>query len=183
MSSSIAIEDYNPKWEAYFWSIENYLRSNPFLKNARIEHVGSTSVRGLCAKPIIDIDIVVTCEKECKKYITSLSSLGYKHRGDLGIKHREAFYNPSNIALPEHHLYVCLMNSLAFKNHLIVREALKNDKELRYEYSKLKKDLAIRFNDNIDKYCEAKTEFIINILKKYKINKKNLDIIRDQNKL
>lgn len=69
-----------------------------------IEHVGSTAVPGLFAKPIIDVAIVTESEEKTKAVIVGLKELGYEHRGDLGIKGRQAFKRPANS--PKHFLFI-----------------------------------------------------------------------------
>ena len=75
-----------------------------------LEHVGSTSVEGLAAKPIIDIDIVVSSVNALLKVIECLVSLGYAHQGELGIQGRHAFFQTANVS--KLHLYICLEDSL-----------------------------------------------------------------------
>ena len=81
-----------------------------------VEHVGSTAVPGLAAKPIIDMDVVVAAPDNLSEAIERLATLGYVHRGNLGIDDREAFDSPQG--LPAHHLYLCLGESAALANHL-----------------------------------------------------------------
>jgi GrpB-like predicted nucleotidyltransferase (UPF0157 family) len=80
-----------------------------------IEYVGSISVPGLAAKPIIDLDVVVPGEAEVPVAIERLATLGYVHRGNLGIEGREAFHNPPALAV--HNMYVCRAGSAALQNH------------------------------------------------------------------
>jgi GrpB-like predicted nucleotidyltransferase (UPF0157 family) len=105
-----------------------------------VEHVGSTSVPGLPAKPIIDISVIVPTGAAVAVAIERLSTLGYRHLGDLGVEGREAFASPN--MPPRHHLYVCPKDSLALKNHLIVREHLRTYSEVATEYGALKRRLA-----------------------------------------
>jgi GrpB-like predicted nucleotidyltransferase (UPF0157 family) len=81
-----------------------------------IEHVGSTSITGVAAKPVIDVDIVIASGTNLPVARVRLKTLGYKYRGNLGIDDREAFAPPND--QPAHHLYVCLQNSLALRNHI-----------------------------------------------------------------
>ena len=91
MKKPIIVEDYNPIWPTYFESFRQVYNqyAGDFLID--IQHVGSTSVPGLAAKPIIDIDIIVADEKNKLAVIKALAVLGYQHQGDLGVKGREAF--------------------------------------------------------------------------------------------
>lgn len=75
---------------------------------------------------------------------------------------REAFKRPENT--PKHNLYVCLKDSVAFRNHILLRESLRTDPVVKSEYAKMKLHLAEKFAGDIDGYCEAKTNFILKIL-------------------
>ena len=87
----VVVESYNPEWKTDFLKIKEEL--DIVLKNLvlSIEHVGSTSVEGLSAKPIIDIDVVIEDRSLLGKVIIALNTIGYTHEGNQGIKGREAF--------------------------------------------------------------------------------------------
>src|SRR5262249_53704550 len=89
--------------------------SNGYLVSA-IEHVGSTSVPGLAAKPIIDLDVLLAPAAYLPETIQRLATLGYEHEGDLGIAGREAFRRRPTLFA--HHLYVCLPKSEEFRRHI-----------------------------------------------------------------
>ncbi len=126
-----------------------------------IEHVGSTSVPGLAAKPIIDIDAVIPSPTEMPAAIDRLAALGYVHSGNLGIAGREAFESPA--ALPAHHLYVCLKGGSALRNHLAVRDYLRRNPAAAAAYGRLKIQLAEQFPYDIESYLAAKTDFLTTI--------------------
>ena len=128
------------------------------------EHVGSTAVEGLAAKPIIDIDIVVSSMNALLKVIERLVPLGYVHQGELGIQGRHAFFQQENVS--KLHLYVCLEGSLGLRNHLALRDYLRAHPSAVKEYSNLKKRLAQQYPNNIDCYVEGKTSFIAAILER-----------------
>lgn len=163
MNSRINVVEYDPQWPETFEQIKNYVW--PELGNiaVSIEHVGSTSVVGLAAKPVVDIDIVVENSEASLIAVETLKRLGYLPLGTMGVPGREAFKRPASA--PKHNLYVCLKDSVAFKNHIFLRDLLRKDPEVRNAYAKLKYQLAEQFAGNIDGYCEAKTTFILKILK------------------
>jgi GrpB-like predicted nucleotidyltransferase (UPF0157 family) len=125
--------------------------------------VGSTSVPGLAAKPIIDISVVVREKLDVPAAISRLATLGYVHRGNLGIDGREAFDSPEG--LPIHNLYLCPHNSPALANHLAVRDYLRTHPEAATEYGELKKRLAKEFPDDIDSYIDGKTDMLLSTLR------------------
>jgi GrpB-like predicted nucleotidyltransferase (UPF0157 family) len=162
MPEPVIIVDYDPQWPVIF----NKLKINVLtvLGNlpVTIEHVGSTSVPGLAAKPVIDMDIVVKSSEDIPETIQRLATLGYVHEGDLGITGREAFSAPEGY--PGHHLYLCTQDSRKLHRHLVFRDYLRQHPEVAAEYGKLKKGLAQKYRDDREGYTEAKTEFIENIL-------------------
>ncbi|MDA0232958.1 MAG: GrpB family protein [Chloroflexi bacterium] len=124
--------------------------------------MGSTAVPGLAAKPVIDIDVAVAVESDVPGAVRLLATLGYEHRGDRGIKGREAFWTPAD-AYP-HHLYLVTAESRPFKRHMAFRDRMRADANAAREYATLKRVLAARFGADRLNYTEAKTEFIERIL-------------------
>lgn len=163
MSEPVQIVEYNPSWVSMFEMIWNSV--TPVLTDivVSIEHVGSTSVPGLAAKPIIDIDVVVSSNAEVLIAIPRLESIGYVHQGDLGISGREAFIPPHG--LPAHHLYVCETNNAELKRHILFRDYLRNHPREAKKYGELKQDLAQRFRNDRVSYTNSKTKFINERLK------------------
>lgn len=145
-----------------------------------IEHVGSTAVPGLAAKPVIDIDVVVTSRDKVPQVIERLGALGYLHRGNLGIEDREAFVSPSDRAA--HHLYATLQGSVALANHLALRDFLRGNPQAAAEYGRLKKHLAAQFPDDVDRYTTGKTEYILTVLRNCGITEPLLRAISDANR-
>jgi GrpB-like predicted nucleotidyltransferase (UPF0157 family) len=158
----IEVVDYDPSWPNTFVRLHSILWPALADVASSIEHVGSTAVPGLAAKPIIDISIVVPERSDVQMGISRLATLGYVHRGDLGIKEREAFANPDG--LPRHNLYLCPRDSVALANHLALRDYLRTHPEAVKEYSELKKHLAQRFPDDIDSYIDGKTTMVLIML-------------------
>ena len=160
---AITVVDYDPAWPTAFESVRARVWQVVGDVAIAVEHVGSTSVPGLPAKPIIDISVVVPTGAAVAVAIERLSTLGYRHLGDLGIEGREAFASPD--MPPRHHLYVCPTDSLALKNHLIVRERLRADAQAAAEYGALKRRLAEQFPGDIDRYTEGKSATLLGILR------------------
>ena len=161
-SPVVQVVDYDPAWPARFAAIRD--RIAPALGSAAqsIEHVGSTSVPGLAAKPVIDIDVVVADAAASQAAIQALETLGYQHRGQMGIKDREAMAAPEGTE--RHHLYVCLAGSLALRNHLAVRNHLRANASDRAAYDALKRRLAREVPD-MDSYVARKTDLIVALLR------------------
>ena len=129
-----------------------------------IEHVGSTSVEGLSAKPVIDIDIVIGDYNSFEEVKSRLASIGYTHEGDLGIKERHAFKYEDKPHLMRHHLYVCPSYSEEFKRHVAFRDYLRANPQDRDWYGELKTLAVQRFPEDIDGYMAAKSSCVAEII-------------------
>ncbi|MFO8110728.1 MAG: GrpB family protein [Thermoplasmata archaeon] len=169
----VEIVEYDPEWPLLFKKLKSTYMDELGELIIDVEHIGSTSVPGLCAKPSIDIDIVISERSVLPSVIQGLSRIGYTHSGDQGIEGREAFkrkdsrapHDGSESSKYPHHLYVCSCDSMELKKHLFFREYLRLDPEMRNKYGELKKSLAEKYRKDRVAYTEAKTEFIQNILK------------------
>ncbi|MGB0112117.1 MAG: GrpB family protein [Ilumatobacteraceae bacterium] len=161
MTGAIEVVEYDPRWAAWFGELATLytvaLRAVPHLA---IEHVGSTSVPGLAAKPVIDVDIVVE-RPHVEAAIGALEAIGYESRGEMGIVDRWAMGAPAGSIRTN--TYVVVDGSVALHNHLAVRDALRADGALRDEYGALKRRLAAE-TDDIDVYIEAKSPILQRIL-------------------
>ena len=167
-TKNVVVEKWNPKWKDEFEKIVASLGKDILYNSIKIEHVGSTSVEGLSAKPIIDLDIVIENDKfEIIKRL--LNDKGYEYEGDLGIEGREAFSYSEKEELMTHHLYVCPKDSKELFKHITFRNFLKDNPALADEYSRVKEQAALLYPNDIDKYMEFKSEIIENIYKKCRL--------------
>jgi GrpB-like predicted nucleotidyltransferase (UPF0157 family) len=166
------LEPYQPQWKTAFEELQNQLKEALHEYEVDIQHVGSTSIPGLVAKPILDIDIVIGEEHWLSGITQRLKALGYVYKGEQGIAGRFAFrqstaFTPQEAVQPvwmAHHLYVCYSHSLALKNHIVFRDALLRDTTLVQQYATLKQALAASTGMNREKYTKAKTDFILAVL-------------------
>jgi GrpB-like predicted nucleotidyltransferase (UPF0157 family) len=130
----------------------------------RIDHVGSTAVPGLAAKPIIDLDIVVAAESQVRPVIEALGPLGYHWRGDLGVQGRQAFEASGPADLPPHHLYLVVENNKAHLDHVLLRDLLRADPEARRRYDRLKRANVSLAQGDMDVYVAAKAGLVAELL-------------------
>lgn len=156
-TKNVIVLPYDPKWKNDFEKIKQELVNAIGDLIVCIEHVGSTSVEGLSAKPIIDIDVVISDYSVFDSIVSKLSTIGYFHVGDLEIKEREVFKYSDKPHLRKHHLYVCPQNSKELLRHITFRDFLKNNPEAVKKYGKVKENAAKLFPNNMDKYIEYKT--------------------------
>lgn len=161
---TIVVEPYNPKWPGEFEKIKGEILPVIGDDIVSFEHVGSTAVVGMWAKPVIDIDVVINYGM-LPVIIEKLSAVGYVHRGDLGITGREAFgYRyEEKINLMKHHLYVCHGDNSELKQHLALRDYLRQSPQYREKYSGIKIEMAKKYPHDIDSYIKGKEPVIMEI--------------------
>ena len=169
ISDAIEIVDYDPLWPIQFAEIAARVRQalGASLLVA-IEHVGSTAVPGLAAKPIIDLDVVIPSAADLPQAIARLATLGYVHEGDRGLAGREAFHSPPGMA--RHHLYVCPADSGELRRHRLFRDHLRCHPEEARRYEALKRALATRCRGDHLAYSEGKTAFVQAVLRPTEIS-------------
>lgn len=160
MPKQVVVIPYSGRWKTDFETIKQSLL--PAVKDfaTGIEHVGSTSVEGLSAKPIIDIDVVIKDYSVFDALVENLAAIGYKHEGDLGIKDREAFDYRGSTDLPKHHLYVCPEFSEELHRHTVFRDFLRKNSGLVLKYSRVKEEGAKLYPDSIEDYIAYKSPCI-----------------------
>ncbi|WP_409340797.1 GrpB family protein [Paenibacillus sp. MBLB4367] len=159
---SVTVVEYDPKWVKMFEALRDFVAPSISDIVLTIDHVGSTSVPGLPAKPIVDMDVVVATRDDVQIAIEKLAALGYVHEGDFGIEGREAFVPPSGV--PWHHLYVCTVDNAEYKRHIMFRDYLRSHAQEAEEYGKIKLKLAQQFHNDRKAYTNAKTDFVEGIL-------------------
>ncbi|WP_296604071.1 GrpB family protein [Nocardioides sp.] len=158
----VEVVPHDPGWPASFERVAIDLRAAlEDVPTAVVEHVGSTSVPGLAAKPVLDIDVIVPGD-DVPAAVAALEARGYVHRGDLGVAGREAFLAPDDD--PRRHVYVCTAGSLNVRNHLAVRDVLRARPDLRDEYGAVKLALAADPAMDIDTYLARKSPVLQKVL-------------------
>jgi GrpB-like predicted nucleotidyltransferase (UPF0157 family) len=158
------VSDYDSRWPEWFDRIRAYVWPSVEGIAVRIEHVGSTAVPGLAAKPIIDIDIVVASEDDTRQVIESLDRIGYHCVGNLGVVGREAFEAQRDDNLPTHNLYLVVENNKAHMDHWLLRDLLCADPEARELYADHKRQNAALARGDLEWYVAAKAGFIAELL-------------------
>lgn len=159
-TAKVIVEPYNETWKNAFEEIRKEIEEVLGDMIIDIEHVGSTAVEGMSAKPCIDIDVVIRDYAVFDMIVNKLEEIGYIHEGNLGIKDREAFKYSNKPHLKTHHLYVCPQYSEELHRHLTFRNFLRNHKEAIEKYSRVKETAAQLFPNSIEKYMEYKAPCI-----------------------
>jgi GrpB-like predicted nucleotidyltransferase (UPF0157 family) len=159
----IVVVEYDPAWPQRFEQLRQEYAAALAATGVpvvAIEHVGSTSVPGLAAKPVIDCDIVVAAP-DVSAASRTLTGLGFRALGELGIPQRWAFSEPARLAGTN--TYVVIDGSLALRNHLAVRDILRADPGLRMQYAAVKRRVGATAA-NIDDYGRGKNAMIQQLL-------------------
>jgi GrpB-like predicted nucleotidyltransferase (UPF0157 family) len=157
----IVVVDYDPAWP------ERFARSAGAIRDAcgplviAIDHIGSTSVPGLAAKPIIDIMPLVARFEDGFACVAPLEALGYTSRGEFGIPGRHYFSRDGDDRRPPEHVHLYMRGADEAVRHLLLRDYLRTHPERAAAYAALKRDLAARFRDDREAYTEAKSDFIL----------------------
>jgi GrpB-like predicted nucleotidyltransferase (UPF0157 family) len=162
----VVICDYDPAWPERYEALRAAVVAALGEVAAKIEHVGSTSIPGLAAKPTIDLVVRLRSPGDSPAAIERLSRLGYVHEGDLGITGREAFATPPGYATHDHHLYVCAPDWPGFDDQVAFRDYLRSHPDTARAYERLKRMLAERHGADRAGYTNAKAAFVADVLKR-----------------
>ena len=171
------LSPHDPNWSREFSALKAVLTNALHGRIERIEHVGSTAIPGLLAKPILDIDVVMTDYGTFPAIILALAQLGYRHNGDQGIPEREAFkrhdpevpWTEPRKTWMEHHLYVCPATGAELRRHVRFRNVLRVRPDLRDEYERMKLAINAQSGDDRQVYATIKDtvcrDFVERVLK------------------
>lgn len=168
------IVNYREDWINHFEGIQEKLSGALVDVCVRIEHIGSTAVPGLAAKPIIDIDVIYNEMTDFERIRNGLEAIGYVLKGDQGVAGREAFKRNGGGAdeildIIAHHLYVCRYDCAELHRHILFRDYLRKHETAREFYQNLKREIAQEANDDRKRYAsikEVKARSFINYIVK-----------------
>lgn len=156
----VIVLPYDPAWKDAFEEIKGEIEAALGDLILGVEHVGSTAVEGLSAKPCIDVDVVIQDYSVFAEVVRRLEAIGYSHEGDLGIRDREAFRYSDKPHLLKHHLYVCPRDSRELHRHLTFRDFLRSHPEAAKQYGRVKERAAQLFPEDMDQYIAYKSPCI-----------------------
>ena len=159
MPQHITVVNYDPEWPSKYVRERDYITE--ILKDncIAVYHIGSTSVPGLAAKPIIDIMAVVRILEEVDTVADKFAEIGYEYLGEFGIKGRRYLRKGGDERTHQIHIFQADdWNNIG--RHLAFRDYMRTHEKERNEYAKIKKDLAQEFPYDIDGYCDGKENFV-----------------------
>jgi len=154
----VKLSEYKQSWIEYFEKEKKLLREKIGYQ-VKIEHIGSTSVPGMIAKPIIDILIGIKSLDEIGNYIEPMNELGYEYKGEAGVPGRH-FFRKGNGKVSTHHVHFVKYKSDNWNRHLKFRNLLRTNELVSRKYYELKKRLADTFSENRPLYTDSKSDFI-----------------------
>lgn len=170
MSDEIKIVAYNPQWANDFEQEKRLISSLLGAEAVNVEHVGSTSIPGQEAKPIIDIFVGVSPFRESAYYKSIFDREIYRYI-QTGMKNRYLF-NKSTNRYWTHNIHILPYDDeFSTRNELLFRDYLREHTELVSEYGELKKHSAKVHKDNLEEYTRSKTEFIQKVIDAARIEK------------
>jgi GrpB-like predicted nucleotidyltransferase (UPF0157 family) len=156
-SGVVRLVDYDPRWAELHQAEASRLLASISPLPLTLEHIGSTAVPGLCAKPVLDILAGYHHDARLPEYISAISDAGYIHRGEQGIPGRQFFRRGVPRA---YHLHLTRLGSSFWVDHLAFRDILRDDPAARDEYARLKRALAERYPTDRESYIEGKGPFV-----------------------
>lgn len=176
MARIIEVVDYRPEWKDEYKKEAQKLRKILGKNCVGIYHIGSTSVKGMKAKPIIDIMPVVKDISAVDAHNAEFEALGYECKGEFGIPGRRFFMKGGDHRT--HHVHIFEQsNQKDIQRHLAVSLYLNNTPERAAEYAALKEKLAGEFRYDNDGYCDGKDAFMKELEKDALEWKKKQDVL------
>ena len=168
----IIVVDYNANWSSQYEQEKIEIIKALGDTIVDIQHIGSTSVPGLAAKPVIDILLGLEISPNAAQ-ISSLEALGYLYLGEFGIPGRHYFRR----GMPRtHQIHAVQVNSEFWKTHILFRDFLRTHPEAGWQYEALKRHLAVEFRYERDRYTDSKAPLINQLLVQAKVWQQALEM-------
>jgi GrpB-like predicted nucleotidyltransferase (UPF0157 family) len=165
-AEKIIIKEYDPRWQTFFEAERDELMEAIGHYVADIQHVGSTAVAGLAAKPVIDIMIGLRRLLDAQDCIMPVEAMEYEYVPEFENEFPERrYFRKSKNGHRTHQIHLVEINSDFWKRTLFFRDHLRANPQTANDYAILKKELASKFENDRDGYTNAKTDFIERVLR------------------
>jgi GrpB-like predicted nucleotidyltransferase (UPF0157 family) len=164
---TVKIVAYKKFWKELYEKEAANIESQLAPMGIKLEHIGSTAVPDLAAKPILDIMLGVKTMQDADACIGLLKQIGYEFKGELGIPNRYFFVKEDGNKRT-HHLHLVTYDSTFWTDHILFRDYLVENHTVKRDYELLKKKLAKTYPDEREKYTDSKSEFILGVVEKAK---------------
>ena len=163
--SQFRLVAYQDAWPSQFAAVAAELRELFGANRATLEHIGSTAVPGLCAKPVLDVLAGVDNLVHAEEVRHALALLGFVYRPEHEVQLPDRrYFVRAEASTPRVHLHCVLRGGPLWQQHLLFRQVLRQDPDVRARYAALKQRLATAHADNKAAYTEAKAPFIRKVL-------------------
>jgi GrpB-like predicted nucleotidyltransferase (UPF0157 family) len=160
----VEVKSYDEQWVSNFEDEAKTLHEIFGMEIIEIHHIGSTSVNGLKAKPIIDIMPIVREINRIDEFNTKMISIGYEPKGENGITGRRFFQNGGDNRT--HHIHFFELGNPEIERHLAFRDYLRSHSDVAKKYGDLKEELSKRFPYDIESYIKGKEQLVLEIERK-----------------
>ncbi len=161
-SGVVRLVEYDDRWPALFVAEAQRIRDHCGALALRLEHVGGTSIPGMCAKPVLDIAAGRPRDSPVQGYVAALEQAGYEHRGEKGVPGREFFCRGQPRS---YHLHLVEEDGVLWRDYLAFRDYLRAHAEAARQFADRKRVLAARFPRNREAYMDAKSSHVQEILR------------------
>ena len=162
----VVLVPYDPLWPVRYDEAAARIREACAEFLVDIQHIGSTSIPGIAAKPFLDFMPGLATYDDGFKLVPIMESLGYESRGEMTIPGRHYFTKviEGDEHIWKHNVHAYATDHIEWARHLVFRDALRADAALRHEYESLKRHLAAQHRDDVDAYADAKSEFVERVI-------------------
>jgi GrpB-like predicted nucleotidyltransferase (UPF0157 family) len=162
---SVELALHQESWQTYYLTTKQVILNVIGAYILDIQHIGSTSIVGILAKPIIDIGILIQDHSTLNTCIQKLVDIGYIYRGNAGDQGGHLLVKEIAPLVRTEHIHIIQQGDIQWDNYIKFRDFLNQHPDYRLIYSNLKETLALQFSDDRSSYTKAKADFILNILK------------------
>ncbi|MEN6410302.1 MAG: GrpB family protein [Anaerolineaceae bacterium] len=166
MRGEIVVADYDPAWARAFAEEKQRIQTAIGETLTGIEHVGSTAVPGLAAKPVIDLLVGIRSLADAPRCVAPLAALGYRYipEYEADLPERRYFQRQNAEGEHTHHIHMVEPGSEFWRRHLLFRDYLRAHPETAVEYAALKRALAAQYRSDRAGYTDAKSDFIARVM-------------------
>lgn len=164
---SVEVVPHEDQWHDVFGRERHSILDHSAELVIDVQHVGSTAVPGLDAKPIIDIAVGVDTPRAVAALSRILTGIGWIYRGDKGQDGGHLFVKEAAPDFRTHHLHVVVIDDGRWKDYLAFRDILRRSERVRNEYAALKRELEKMYRDDRGSYTSRKSEFVSAVLAKH----------------
>jgi GrpB-like predicted nucleotidyltransferase (UPF0157 family) len=161
-SGVVRLVEYDARWPALFAAERQRILGRCGTLPLRLEHIGGTSIPGMCAKPVLDIAAGRPRDRAIPDYIAALEQAGYEHRGERGVPGRQFFLRGQPRA---YHLHLVEEDGGLWRDYVTFRDHLRAHEEAARQFATLKRALAARFPRDREAYMSAKSSHVQAILR------------------